>query len=209
MIFREITLQEAKNRAAGYRVAIHRSSENLEKIWPDGLFGQRRSPLKKKNDGTSEQQEALRIHRELVREYHRFLDRLAALPQIRPYMACWMIDFHGDETPLWAVQGREPNSNEELTKTIAGLVGQISNDVRDFIFEMNLRLTDSGSGTTGWDMGCPCEDGRITTVLEALYANKTLREYFDAETLDVRVRPYGPMFVDIIFVDEAEKLLSN
>lgn len=141
----------------------------------------------------------------LESERKSFLNQMASDPTLRPHMWCWMVDISGKQEPAWVAEGRNPQGQEFEDSVKAKNL--LSSDVRKVIEDAGFRITDSGSGCGGWDLGVPCNDEESRRLCDLLHTK--FRDHIDADLLEVHLKFWGWHINGIRNVTDAEKLLEN
>jgi hypothetical protein len=111
---------------------------------------------------------------ELDRSIGRFSERCAANPALFPHMKCWMVDVAGksEAAPL----DKDPTAVADQLQALmdsgeafAARHGSLMYTTRHLIESMNLKITDSGGGLGGWDLGVSCDDEEARKLCAALH----------------------------------------
>jgi hypothetical protein len=170
---RRVTLFEAKVKLA----KLMAEQEAKRKLWVDAE--------------ASKKDEAKGAWEIAKYQTHSYLDELATDPEIRQNMAPWMIDFHGHEQPGWAREGRQPTLGD-ISATLDLKGSSLGKIVQDWLSEHDFHPGDRGGGVDGWDLGVLCSDQEASLLCSL--AHVELRQYIDAEVLQIKLKFWGWRF---------------
>jgi hypothetical protein len=140
--------------------------------------------------------------------HEQLMERLAADPDLRAEMECWLVDFHGDEEPPGTAAGNiETMTPEQLERATHADFGILPRLVRDWATHHGFTVTDSESGAHGWLLGIPCSDA--DSVRLCTLAHRELAPHLGAGTLAVQIHFWGWKFKALAAVDDARKFLHT
>lgn len=144
-------------------------------------------------------------HRQATHE--RLMESLAADPDLRAEMRCWMVDFSGDEQPPGTVDGSisamTPAQLEQATLADFGVLPRL---IRGWAADHGFDVTDSESGADGWLLGIPCSDDESVSLCRL--AHTELGSHLSAGTLAVHIHFIGWQFKALWSVDDARQFLQ-
>jgi hypothetical protein len=144
-------------------------------------------------------------YEELTRERDILMDRFASDPDLRVHMRMWMLDFEGTAEPEWAKKRKHAIKKgkpvPKLTpKTFGDMVfanvDELSRKVREWLAEVGANVTDSGSGSGGWHLGCHCNDEELDALVRA--ARKRFVKELASGALTLSLHHWGWRFPDAL-----------
>jgi hypothetical protein len=138
-------------------------------------------------------------------QQERMMEEFASDPELRPHMQPWMVDFEGKEQPPTA--GRNDITVDDLETEIHADYGELPRVVRDWLESHGFHITDTGSGTTGWQLGVPCSDQEEERLCRLAY--RELVTYIEAGVLTIRIHFWGWRFQGIYNDPAAETFLAT
>jgi hypothetical protein len=148
---------------------------------------------------------------ELDRSISRFAERCAANPTFHPHMQCWMVDIAGksEAAPLDQAGSVEDQLGALVTsgKDFAARHGSMMYTTREAIEALDLKITDSGGGLGGWDLGVPCDDTDAQRLCCMLHTR--FHSAISVGLMTVRRRYWGWRFKLLYNVDDAMRYLRG
>jgi len=119
------------------------------------------------------------------------MNQFAADPELRSHMTPWMMDFHGSQEPTWVKEGRLP-TEQEANLLLRGVAMDLAEVIHEWLNSHGFRVSDSGGGRGGWDLGVLCDD--LEAVRLSALVQSELRRYIDAGLLNVQLKFWGWRF---------------
>jgi hypothetical protein len=139
------------------------------------------------------------------------LNRYAADPELRENMMPWMMDFHGGQEPEWVKNRTLPpefqSGDLQGGPSVRVSYAELPCKVRDVLEANGFKISDSGSGCGGWDLGVLCSDKDTAWLGGVIQAH--FREYIEAGVLDVQLKFWGWRFREIRNLQGAEAFLKT
>ena len=141
-------------------------------------------------------------------DYERVMDTLAADPELRAEMECWMVDFEGTEQPPGTGDGNIDAMTEEQREAAQRAdFGVMPRVVRKWITSHGFRITDSHSGVSGWGLGVPCGD--TDSLRLCRLAQRELGHHITDGRLAVQIHFWGWRFAAVTTVEQARAFLRK
>lgn len=187
-------LLDAMLRAATLMVENHKFWRKcMDEFEAKRTPGQKDTPLA--ISFSKEQDRELEIGRH---RHKKLMEGFAADPELRACMVPWMVDFTGRE---------EPPEGMVLDAQSKAKFGELPTLVRTWCETNGFRITESGSGVGGWDLGVPCSDEDANRLCK--HVHQDFRVHLDAGVLSVKLKFWGWRFKGLYNLNEAEKFIAT
>ena len=134
------------------------------------------------------------------------LMRLAADPDLRACLTCWMIDFEGAESSPCSDAWTESIADSDFMRAARADYGVVPRLVRTWLEENHFEISDSGSGTGGWHLGVACDDQEAARLCRL--AHVELANEMEAGAFTMALKFWGWSLTDLFTVGQAQAFLG-
>ena len=187
---KRLSLYEAKVQLAKGR----EEQERLRVLW-----------LQKGSGQAGAEQRAWEIQK---KKNEDLLEQCAADPELRKHLTSFMVDFHGTQEPDWVKEKRLPEGRMfEFDESVRAEYAGLSKVLQSWLHENGFRVTDTGGGVTGWDVGVRGNYEDSTRLCDMAY--EKFGEYITAGVLTVSLRFWGWRFIGWTQEEERKLLQGN